>query len=211
MQGNMNDVVLVLVLLTLNRFHTLFWCFHDWLWTSKCGPREKQLFAIPDYSWLFDYLARYNFERTSLSTHFSPVLHVIWKAVIWFAVLPEILGRCLLWFLLIKILEILLWSDKKDVTIWLAENLTLAGLELYNIYIAFWGSRKHSSKFNSCSAEVDIMARHRTLSGRKCQLSDHILLLLDVLSVTFSRINKILQNNFVWKYSIALKFTFRRE
>ena len=25
-----------LKLLTLNRFHTLFWCFHCWLWTSKC-------------------------------------------------------------------------------------------------------------------------------------------------------------------------------
>ena len=22
--------------LTLNRFHTLFWCFHCWLWTNKC-------------------------------------------------------------------------------------------------------------------------------------------------------------------------------
>ena len=26
----------VSLLLTLNRFHTLFWCFHYWLWTSKC-------------------------------------------------------------------------------------------------------------------------------------------------------------------------------
>ena len=25
------------LLLTLNRFHTLFWCFHCLLWTSKCG------------------------------------------------------------------------------------------------------------------------------------------------------------------------------
>ena len=24
------------LLLTLNRFHPLFWCFHCWLWTSKC-------------------------------------------------------------------------------------------------------------------------------------------------------------------------------
>ena len=24
------------LLLTLNRFHTLFWCFHYWSWTSKC-------------------------------------------------------------------------------------------------------------------------------------------------------------------------------
>ena len=30
------DVVLVSLLLTLNRFHTLFWCVYCWLWTSKC-------------------------------------------------------------------------------------------------------------------------------------------------------------------------------
>ena len=33
---NINDVVLVSSVLTLNRFHTLFWCFHCWLWISKC-------------------------------------------------------------------------------------------------------------------------------------------------------------------------------
>ena len=25
-----------LLFLTLNRFHTFFWCFHCWFWTSKC-------------------------------------------------------------------------------------------------------------------------------------------------------------------------------
>ena len=30
-----SDVVLVSLVLTLNRFHTLFWCFHCWLRTSK--------------------------------------------------------------------------------------------------------------------------------------------------------------------------------
>ena len=30
-----NDVNFDL-LLTLNRFHTLFWCFHCWIWTCKC-------------------------------------------------------------------------------------------------------------------------------------------------------------------------------
>ena len=34
-QNNVNNVVLVSFLLTLNRFHTLFWCFDCWLWTSK--------------------------------------------------------------------------------------------------------------------------------------------------------------------------------
>ena len=34
--NNITDVVLVPLLLTLNRFHALFWCFHCWHWTSKC-------------------------------------------------------------------------------------------------------------------------------------------------------------------------------
>ena len=29
------DVILVSLLLTMNRFHTLPWCFHCWLWASK--------------------------------------------------------------------------------------------------------------------------------------------------------------------------------
>ena len=29
-------VILVCALLTLNRFHILFWCFHCWLWRNKC-------------------------------------------------------------------------------------------------------------------------------------------------------------------------------
>ena len=60
-------------------------------------------------------------------------------------------------------------------------------------------------------AEVDTTAEYQTLSSQKCQLSGHIVLLMDILSVIFSRINKILQNNFIWKYSIALKFTFLRD
>ena len=34
-QKDVNGMVLMLLLLTLNRFHTLFSCFHCWLWTSK--------------------------------------------------------------------------------------------------------------------------------------------------------------------------------
>ena len=30
------DLILVSLLLTCNRFYTLFCCFHCWLWTSKC-------------------------------------------------------------------------------------------------------------------------------------------------------------------------------
>ena len=38
---NQNYVIgvdLVTLFLALNRFHTLFWCFHHWLLTSKCLP-----------------------------------------------------------------------------------------------------------------------------------------------------------------------------
>ena len=31
-----DDVVLVLLLITFNRSPTFFWCFHCWIWTSKC-------------------------------------------------------------------------------------------------------------------------------------------------------------------------------
>ena len=41
-----SDAVLVLLLLTFNRCHTLFWCFHCWLWTS-----EYQL-GLKEISWI---------------------------------------------------------------------------------------------------------------------------------------------------------------
>ena len=34
-KNEVNDVVLVSLLITLNRFCTLFWCFHYFLWTTK--------------------------------------------------------------------------------------------------------------------------------------------------------------------------------
>ena len=35
-QNHINNVVRVSLLLTLNKFHTFFWCCHGQLWTSKC-------------------------------------------------------------------------------------------------------------------------------------------------------------------------------
>ena len=35
-QNDVNNVVLVTLLVPLNRFHTLLWCFYYSLWTSKC-------------------------------------------------------------------------------------------------------------------------------------------------------------------------------
>ena len=34
------------LLLPLNKFHTLFWCFHCWLWTSKCRLVRKLALKI---------------------------------------------------------------------------------------------------------------------------------------------------------------------
>ena len=51
MKKDVFDVGLVLLLLTLNIFHTLLWCFYCLLWTSKC------------------YLSYYFFEHV-LSTEF---------------------------------------------------------------------------------------------------------------------------------------------
>ena len=34
------------LLLTLFRFHTIFWCFHCWLWTSQCQLSKH--FAFPN-------------------------------------------------------------------------------------------------------------------------------------------------------------------
>ena len=36
LQNEVIDIVLVFLLLTLNRFHTLLWYFHYWLWPNKC-------------------------------------------------------------------------------------------------------------------------------------------------------------------------------
>ena len=42
------DVVLVSLLLTVNRFHTVLWCFYCWHWTSK-RRLEKVYFKCLDY------------------------------------------------------------------------------------------------------------------------------------------------------------------
>ena len=51
------------------------------------------------------------------------------------------------------------------------------------------------------STEVDITTVHQTLSSQKCQLSGYILPLLDILSVTFSKINKLFSTGYLSKSS----------
>ena len=42
--NDINDVILGFLLLTLNRLHILFWCFHCWLWTRK-GRLENFIYS----------------------------------------------------------------------------------------------------------------------------------------------------------------------
>ena len=38
------------VVLTLGRFHWFFWCFHCWLWTSKCQLGSYHRFFLPKWT-----------------------------------------------------------------------------------------------------------------------------------------------------------------
>ena len=53
------DAILVDLLFILNRFHTLFWCFHCWFWTSKC-----RLQSWTKHLRLFHFLARLLFTTS---------------------------------------------------------------------------------------------------------------------------------------------------
>ena len=59
-----NYVVLMSLLLTLNKFHTLFCCFHCWIWTSTCQLGTKLLNAKIDYSPANIYLLKVNHRNT---------------------------------------------------------------------------------------------------------------------------------------------------
>ena len=48
--------------LTLNRFHTLFWCFHCWLWSSKW-----RLGSLQHISFIQNYLALRKVDKTCSS------------------------------------------------------------------------------------------------------------------------------------------------
>ena len=68
-QKNVNDVFLVSLMLTLNRFHILIWFFHCWLWASKyllgytfltSWYNNNTLSHWSIHDWLFDsFFARY--------------------------------------------------------------------------------------------------------------------------------------------------------
>ena len=56
-------IVLVSLLLTLNRFHVLFWYFHCWLWTSKC--RLGYIIFCLGKHLLYSYTMQFWIRRTS--------------------------------------------------------------------------------------------------------------------------------------------------
>ena len=84
---DVNDAVLLSLLLILNTFHTLqFWCFHCWLWISKCRLRPSPAvtheaafsvcilgYIIRYYWWSHCYIHNLHvFPKVSLdSKHFS--------------------------------------------------------------------------------------------------------------------------------------------
>ena len=58
-------------ILTLNRFHTMFWCFNCWLWTSKSQQRNNQIkshfldsFTKGSFSWISPYTYCICYSRT---------------------------------------------------------------------------------------------------------------------------------------------------
>ena len=44
-QSDVNGVVLVPLFLTWDRFFTLFWCFHRWIWISKSQLKWESIFC----------------------------------------------------------------------------------------------------------------------------------------------------------------------
>ena len=54
------------------QFHTLFWCFHCWLWTSKCQLDLAAFIKIfemlhGESSGSYNYYIRKNFQKTNIS------------------------------------------------------------------------------------------------------------------------------------------------
>ena len=65
-QKDVSNVVVMSLLLTLNRFHTLCWCFHSWLWTSKCQLVKLVLLKRP-YPRLIFLITLHRYFPTGLS------------------------------------------------------------------------------------------------------------------------------------------------
>ena len=81
--NEVTDVALVSLLITLNRFYTLFWCFYCWLWTSKCrlGLVSKHwscVFLLENPCFTFRERWRFHLKYFSITiTHFTPMLYSI--------------------------------------------------------------------------------------------------------------------------------------
>ena len=57
--------------ITLNRFHTLFWCFHCWLWTSKCRLGSSQKVSSRNFWVTVDFFPKQYFNlNLFLPKHF---------------------------------------------------------------------------------------------------------------------------------------------
>ena len=64
------DVARVSLLLALKRFHTLFWCFYCWLWTSKWRLNRFHTLIWCFYCWLWKSKCRLESLNIRLRTAF---------------------------------------------------------------------------------------------------------------------------------------------
>ena len=79
--------LLVSLWLTLNRFHTLFYCFYCWLWTSKClmvflfTNSYLQIRTLMSLLWTFNRNVLINY-KTLFSTVLFSSFFVFWEYMV---------------------------------------------------------------------------------------------------------------------------------
>ena len=65
------DIEMEPFLLTLNKFHTLFWCFHCWLWTIKYGMRLELSSYSTSSAQHHRHVCLLNYERIPKGEHYA--------------------------------------------------------------------------------------------------------------------------------------------
>ena len=94
--------MLVYVVLTLNRFHTFFWCFHSCLWTSKCRQGTSCYFTKLNH--LHFSCQNFNVYTFDLS-HSRTIFCVIWELSGILKALKLMENLCMKWVKWIKCVQ----------------------------------------------------------------------------------------------------------
>ena len=92
-------------------------------------------------------------------------------------------------FFLLKLIHHVVKSSSMDFNDWESNSVGY-----WFCFLSLWGLLISSDT----STKVDITTMHQTLSSQKCQLSGYILPLLDIMSVTFSRTNKLFSTGYLF-------------